>query len=83
MTLREAGASFLETTVSPGSPAIGKSVQDLKLPDECVLALIIRNHHGIVPHGKTVILDGDEIVAVTTTEHEDILERVFKYDSRH
>ena len=80
MTLREAGASFLETTVPPGSPAIGKSIQDLKLPDECVFALIIRDHKGIVPHGKTVIQDGDEIVAVTTTEHEDVLERVFRND---
>lgn len=78
MTLREAGASFLETTVPPDSSAIGRAVQDLKLPDECVLALIIRNHQGIVPHGKTLIQSGDEIVAVTTTEHEDILERVFK-----
>lgn len=78
MTLREAGASFLETTVPNTSSAVGKTVQDLKLPDECVLALIIRNHKGIVPHGKTVIQSGDEIVAVTTTEHEDILERVFE-----
>jgi len=78
MTLREAGASFLETTVPLGSSAIGKSIEELKLPDECVLALIIRNHLGIVPHGKTVIQGGDEIVAVTTTEHEDILERVFR-----
>lgn len=81
MTLREAGASFLETTVPVDSPTVGRTIEDLKLPDECVLALIIRNHKGIVPHGKTVIESGDEIVAVTTTEHEDILERMFKKDS--
>jgi trk/ktr system potassium uptake protein len=78
LTLREAGASFLESTVPPDSPAIGKSIQELNLPDECVISLIIRNAKGIVPHGKTVMQAGDEIVAVTTTEHEDVLERVLK-----
>jgi trk system potassium uptake protein TrkA len=77
MTLREAGASFLETTVPPGSPAIGRTVEELNLPDECVLALIIRNQHGIVPHGKTIIQSGDEVVGVTTSEHENIFDRVF------
>jgi trk system potassium uptake protein TrkA len=77
MTLREAGAAFLETTVPLGSPAIGKTIEQLNLPDECVLALIIRNQKGIVPHGKTVIQSGDEIVGVTTSEHENIFDSVF------
>jgi trk system potassium uptake protein TrkA len=76
LTLREAGASFLESTVPSDSPAVGKSLQELNLPDECVIALIIRNNKGIVPHGKTVMQAGDEVVAVTTTENESILEQV-------
>lgn len=78
LTLREAGASFLESTVLPDSPAVGKNLQELQLPDECVIALIIRNGKGIVPHGKTVMQPGDEVVAVTTTENEDILDKVLK-----
>lgn len=82
LTLREAGASFLESTVPPDSPAVGKNLQELQLPDECVIALIIRNGKGIVPHGKTVMQSGDEVVAVTTTENEDILDRVLKRDNK-
>ncbi len=78
LTLREAGASFLESTVPADSPAVGKSLQELNLPDDCVIALIIRNDKGIVPHGKTVMQAGDEVVAVTTTENEDVLDRVLK-----
>jgi trk system potassium uptake protein TrkA len=77
MTLRKAGATFIEGKVPDDSSVIGKTVQGLNLPDECVLALIIRDSKGIVPHGKTVINAGDEVVAVTTLEHEDIFERVF------
>lgn len=82
LTLREAGASFLESSVPADSPAVGKSLEELKLPDECVIALIIRNDKGIVPHGKTVMQAGDEVVAVTTTEHEDVLDRVLKRDKK-
>ena len=77
LTLREAGATFVEAKVPLGSPAIGKPLQDLRIPDDCVIPLIIRNGKGIVPHGETVLLGGDEVVAVTTLEHDDVLERVF------
>src|SRR5512142_1518670 len=77
LTLREAGATFVETKVPDDSPAIGKPLQNLKIPDDCVIPLIIRNGKGIVPHGETALLAGDEVVAVTTLEHEDVLQRVF------
>lgn len=77
LTLREAGATFVEAKVPADSPAIGKPLQNLKIPDDCVIPLVIRNGKGIVPHGETVLLAGDEVVAVTTLEHEDVLQRVF------
>ena len=77
LTLREAGATFVEAKVPEDSPAIGKPLQNLKIPDDCVIPLIIRNGKGIVPHGETVLMAGDEVVAVTTLEHEDVLQSVF------
>ncbi|MBI4788283.1 MAG: NAD-binding protein [Chloroflexi bacterium] len=77
LTLREAGATFVEAKVPQHSPAIGKPLQALRIPDDCVIPLIIRNGKGIVPHGETVLQGGDEVVAVTTLEHEDVLQRVF------
>lgn len=77
LTLREAGATFVEAKVADDSPAIGKSLQELNIPDDCVIPLIIRNGHGVVPHGETRILAGDEVVAVTTLDHENVLEHVF------
>jgi trk system potassium uptake protein TrkA len=77
LTLREAGATFVEAKVPDNSPAIGKPLQNLNIPDDCVIPLIIRNGKGIVPHGETTLKAGDEVVAVTTLDHEDVLERVF------
>ena len=77
LTLREAGASFVEAKVPEGSPVAGKLIKDLNIPGDCVIPLIIRKGKGIVPHGETPLVAGDEVVAVTTLEHEDVLERVF------
>ncbi len=77
LTLREVGASFIEAKVPENSPAVGKALRDLKIPDDCVIPLIIRDGKGVVPHGDTLLAAGDEVIAVTTIEHEDVLERVF------
>ncbi len=77
LTLREAGASFVEAKVPSESPAVGKALKDLHIPEDCVIPLIIRNGKGVVPHGETQLAAGDEVVAVTTIEQENVLERVF------
>ncbi len=76
LTLREAGATFLETKVPENSRAVGKPLRELGIPDNCVIPLIIRNGKGVVPYGDTVLMVGDEVVAVTTLDQEDVLERV-------
>ncbi len=77
LTLREVGTSFIEAKVPADSPAIGKALKDLGIPDDCVIPLIIRDGKGVVPNGETLMVAGDEVVAVTTIEHEDVLEHVF------
>lgn len=77
LTLREAGATFLEAKVPMDSPVIGKPLRSLNIPDDCVIPLVIREGKGIVPHGETTLAAGDEVIAVTTIEHEDALERIF------
>jgi trk system potassium uptake protein TrkA len=77
LTLREVGASFVEAKVPEKSPVVGKPIKDLNIPEDCVIPLIIRQGKAVVPHGETVLAVDDEVVAVTTLEHDDILERVF------
>ncbi len=78
LTLREAGATFLEAKVPENSPVIGKPLRSLGIPDDCVIPLVIRNGKAIVPYGETQLLAGDEVIAVATLEHEDALGRIFE-----
>lgn len=49
---------------SPGLTEI--PIQDLKLKDNLLLAMILRGNDSIIPSGKDMILPGDHIVIVTT-----------------
>ena len=63
-------------TPPESSPAVGKRFKELGIPEECVIPCIIRDGKGIVPSGDTVLQTGDELVAVTTVQDEDVLERL-------
>lgn len=78
LTLRDVGAAFIEAQVPDKSPAVGKTMNELNLPEDCLVALIIRNGQAIIPKGTTNLLAGDEVVAVTSVRDEDILDRLFR-----
>ncbi len=78
LTLRDVGASFIEKEVPQSSPVVGKQINLLNLPDSFLVPLIIRNGKAIIPHGATTLEAGDQVVAVTTLEHEDYLDRLFQ-----
>jgi trk system potassium uptake protein TrkA len=82
LTLREAGISFVEAKVPADSLVVGKPLRSLGVPDDCVIPLIIRGGKGIVPHGETRLVAGDEVVAVTTIAKEDVLEKIFSGETQ-
>ena len=41
----------------------GKRIEELNLPSDMLIALIIRKEQNLIPDGKTVILEGDTVVA--------------------
>ena len=73
MTLTRAGLGLVELTVPPTSPAAGKTVRSLTLPNSVNLALIVRGDANLTPTGDTVILPEDHIFALVTTEGEQTL----------
>src|SRR3990172_7771711 len=60
LKLRRGKYSFVEEKVPPGAPAIGTMIKDLDLPENCVIAGIIRQGDVVVPRGVTAIEEGGE-----------------------
>jgi trk system potassium uptake protein len=64
LKLRKGEYSVVEEKVHPNSIAVGKQLSDLQIPDECVVAAIIRKGKMVIPHGNTVLEPADEILAI-------------------
>lgn len=65
LKLRRGKYSLVEEKVPDGAKAIGVALKDLGLPDECVIAAIIRGGKVTLPRGDTIFQKDDEILAVT------------------
>ncbi|MBE0670418.1 MAG: TrkA family potassium uptake protein [Anaerolineales bacterium] len=68
LKLRRGRYSVVEEKVPPGAQAIGKELRNLGLPDQCVIAAIIRKGQVTLPRGTTKLEEFDEVLAVTDSE---------------
>jgi trk system potassium uptake protein len=68
LKLRRGRYSLVEEKVPPGAKAIGVPLKDLGLPDQCVIAAIIRKGQVTLPRGTIAFEEGDEVLAVTDDE---------------
>ena len=59
--------------LTDGSPAAHRTVKDVHLPGECVLAAILRDEHILLPSGTTELLPGDTVVGLTHLDDEPAL----------
>jgi len=64
LKLRRGEYSIVEEKAHPDSPAVGKQVHELDLPEQCILTAILRRGTLILPRGNTVIEEADEVIAV-------------------
>jgi trk system potassium uptake protein TrkA len=62
--------NLVEITLPDGAPAVGKTVQEIQLPEGASLAAIVRDGMVIVPHAHDLFSAGDELVFVATDSAE-------------
>ena len=77
LKLRRGNYSLVEEKIPADALAVGVAIKDLKLPEHCVIAAIIRKGEVIVPRGITVFEEGDEVLAVTDVEGARQLVKLF------
>jgi trk system potassium uptake protein len=81
LKLRRGNYSLVEEKVPPCAIAIGVAIKDLKLPEHCVIAAIVRKGEVIVPRGVTVFEEADEVLAITDLEGKQELMKLFCVNS--
>jgi trk system potassium uptake protein TrkA len=77
LKLRRGQYSLVEEKIPPGAKAVGVAIKDLGLPEDCVIAAIIRHGEIVIPRGITEFEVGDEVLAIVDPKAAEELAAVF------
>lgn len=64
LELPQEGLEIVEATLADGSPAVGRVVGDVELPEGSLLISVLREGKGFVPRPDTLLEAGDQVLAV-------------------
>lgn len=74
MAVAQGKVNVSEVRLSENAPVLGKSLEELKLPEGFLLATIIRNDEVLVPRGSTILQAHDQLILIGQAEnYRDIL----------
>jgi cell volume regulation protein A len=80
--LEELGADLLHLRIPPGSRLHGVYVDELRLPREAVVSLLVRDGRALVPGDGTRLIRGDQLLVVASARCRDAAERRLRAVSR-
>jgi trk system potassium uptake protein len=73
MQFEQGQVSLHEVRLAEGSPSIGKTLRDLRLPVDAAVVAVVREGHVLVPKEDTMFAAGDEVLAVTSEGSEEVV----------
>lgn len=76
LKLRKGQFSVVEEKVHPTATAVGKSLVELNLPNQCVIVAVIRKGDLLIPRGDLVLHSADEVLAIAHASQVAELEAV-------
>ncbi len=83
LDLPEERLEIIELVVSDGSPAAGRRITDIDLPDGALIVAVLRSEGGgFVPKADTLIKAGDEVLLVLDPGLEDAITTQFVPNGR-
>jgi trk system potassium uptake protein TrkA len=68
--LEKGELNIVEAQLDADSPVVGRELRELRLPEGSHIAVLIRNDRAMAVRPETRLLDGDKLLAVTSTEQE-------------
>jgi trk system potassium uptake protein TrkA len=77
LKLRRGQYSLVEEKIAANAKVAGQAIKDIRFPDKCVIAAIIRHGEIVVPRGVTTFEAGDEVLAVTDRKGAEQLAELF------
>ncbi len=73
----EGRVNVTEIILNNDSPVAGKRLKEIDLPENALVAVVIRNDQPIVPRGGNELLSGDRVVLITLPENHGLVLKTF------
>jgi trk system potassium uptake protein TrkA len=58
-----------EVTLKAEFPVVGQTLRDVALPENSLVAIVLRDGEALVPRGSTTLRAGDRVVLITTPDN--------------
>ncbi len=70
MSFKRGKLAIVRVDLPKDSPVINKQIHDIIWPENSALVSILRQEEVIIPKGNTVLLSGDDVIAITLIGNE-------------
>jgi trk system potassium uptake protein TrkA len=77
LPVEEGRVNVTEVVLDAGSPVAGKLLKDIFLPENALVAVVVRDGRPIVPRGSSELRGGDRVVLITLPENHGPVLKVF------
>jgi trk system potassium uptake protein TrkA len=77
LKINRGDASIVQVHVDDQSPAAGKPLRELDIPKTAVVISIFRGDQNFIPRGDSVILGGDDVLALADEKAQGAIHRLF------
>ena len=74
-------ASLIDLVVPEGGAVVGRRIHEIDVPEQCVVAAVLRDDDFVVPRGDTQVLAGDHVVLVGPREEVTKARDVFRREA--
>ena len=75
--IAEGQVNLTEIMLENDSPVVGKVLKEINLPDNALVAVVIRDGRPIIPRGGNQLLAGDRIILITLPENHGSVLKTF------
>lgn len=73
LTLGHQDIAIVDAKIGPGSVVANHQIEELAVPENCIIAAVVRGNELIIPSRSTVLLPGDDVIAIAHKEQEEDL----------
>jgi trk system potassium uptake protein TrkA len=75
--IAEGRVNLTEILLESDSPVTGKLLKEIDLPENALVAVVIRDDHPIIPRGYNQLLVGDRVIVITLPENHGSVLKTF------